>query len=117
MLGLLVNAIKIVFVLGFLITIHEGGHFLIAKLCKVKVNDFSIGFGPIIWKKKGKETNYTLRLIPLGGFVNLEGEEERSEKEGSFSKTPIPKRIAIVVAGRKCKYIIWNNSIFCFIRY
>lgn len=99
MLGLLINAIKIIFVLGFLITIHEGGHFLIAKLCKVKVNDFSIGFGPIIWKKQGKETKYTLRLIPLGGFVNLEGEEERSEKEGSFSKAPIPKRIAIVLAG------------------
>ena len=99
MLEILINAIKIVFVLGFLITIHEGGHFLIAKLCKVKVNDFSIGFGPIIWKKQGKETKYTLRLIPLGGFVNLEGEEERSDKEGSFSKAPIPKRIAIVVAG------------------
>ena len=99
MLEILINAIKIVFVLGFLITIHEGGHFLIAKLCKVKVNDFSIGFGPIIWKKQGKETKYTLRLIPLGGFVNLEGEEERSEKEGSFSKAPIAKRIAIVVAG------------------
>lgn len=99
MIGFLVSAIKIIFVLGFLILIHEGGHFLVARLCKVTVNEFSIGFGPIIWKKQGKETKYTLRLIPLGGFVNLEGEEERSDKEGSFSNANIPKRMAIILAG------------------
>lgn len=95
----LINAIKIMFLLGFLVLIHEGGHFLVAKICKVKVNEFAIGFGPIIWKKQGKETKYALRLIPLGGFVSMEGEEERSEEEGSFSKASIPKRIAIVAAG------------------
>lgn len=79
--------------------IHEGGHFIVAKLCKVRVNEFAIGFGPTIWKKQGKETKYALRLIPLGGFVSMEGEEERSEKEGSFSKASVPKRIAIVAAG------------------
>ena len=99
MISFLVTALKIIFVLGFLILIHEGGHFLVARLCKVTVNEFSIGFGPVIWKKQGKQTKYTLRLIPLGGFVNLEGEEERSEKEGSFSNASIPKRIAIVAAG------------------
>lgn len=95
----LLNAIKIIFLLGFLVLIHEGGHFLIAKLCKVRVNEFAIGFGPTIWRKQGKETKYALRLIPLGGFISMEGEEERSEKEGSFSKASIPKRIAIVAAG------------------
>lgn len=99
MIGFLITALKIIFVLGFLILIHEGGHFLVARLCKVTVNEFSIGFGPVIFKKQGKQTKYTLRLIPLGGFVNLEGEEERSEKEGSFSEANIPKRIAIVAAG------------------
>ena len=99
MIGFLITALKIIFVLGFLILIHEGGHFLVARLCKVTVNEFSIGFGPVIFKKQGKQTKYTLRLIPLGGFVNLEGEEERSEKEGSFSEASIPKRIAIVAAG------------------
>lgn len=95
----LLSAVKIIFLLGFLILIHESGHFFIAKLCKVKVNQFAIGFGPTIWKKQGKETLYALRLIPLGGFVSMEGEEERSEEEGSFSKKSIPKRIAIVAAG------------------
>ena len=99
MISFLISAIKIIFLLGFLIGIHETGHFLIAKLCKVRANEFAIGFGPVIWKKQGKETKYELRLIPLGGFVNMEGEAEQSEKEGSFTKASIPRRIAIVVAG------------------
>ncbi len=99
MISFLIAAIKIIFILGFLVFIHEGGHFIVAKLCKIKVNEFAIGFGPTIWKKQGKETKYALRLIPLGGFVNMEGEEERSDAEGSFSKSSIPKRIAVVVAG------------------
>ena len=99
MIGILISAIKIIFLLGFLIFIHEGGHFLVAKLCKVKVNEFAIGFGPTIWKKQGNETKYALRLIPLGGFVSMEGEVESSEQEGSFSKASIPRRIAIVAAG------------------
>lgn len=65
MIGILINALKIIFLLGFLILIHEGGHFIVAKLCKVKVNEFAIGFGPTIWTKQGKETKYALRLIPL----------------------------------------------------
>lgn len=99
MLEFIVNALKIIFLLGFLVLIHEGGHFIVAKLCKIKVNQFAIGFGPTILKKQSKETLYALRLVPLGGFVSLEGEEERSEAEGSFSKTTIPKKIAIVAAG------------------
>lgn len=99
MLGVLLTILKIVFILGFLIFIHEGGHFIVAKLCKIKVNEFAIGFGPVILKKQGKETLFQLRLIPLGGFCNMEGEEERSEEIGSFSKASIPRRIAVVAAG------------------
>lgn len=99
MLGALLTILKIIFILGFLIFIHEGGHFIVAKLCKIRVNEFAIGFGPVIFKKQGKETLFQLRLIPLGGFCNMEGEEECSEVEGSFSKASIPKRIAVVAAG------------------
>ncbi len=95
----LLNAIKIIFLLGFLVFIHESGHFFVAKLCKVRVNEFAIGFGPTIWSKQRKVTKYALRLIPLGGFVSMEGEDERSTKEGSFSEASIIKRIAIVMAG------------------
>ncbi len=85
--------------LGFLVFIHEGGHFLVAKLCKIKVNEFAIGFGPTIFTKEKGGTKYALRLIPLGGFVSMEGEEERSDAEGSFSNASVWKRIAIVSAG------------------
>ena len=99
MIGFIISAVKIIVLLGFLIFIHELGHFIVAKLCKVKVNEFALGFGPVLFKKKGKETLYQLRLIPLGGFVSMEGEEERSEAKGAFNKVSIAKRIAIVSAG------------------
>ncbi len=70
-----------------------------AKLCKVKVNEFAIGFGKIIWQKQGKETKYSIRLIPLGGFCSMEGETEESDENGSFSKASVWRRMAIVVAG------------------
>ena len=85
MISFLINAIKIIFLLGFLILIHEAGHFCIAKLFKVKVHEFAIGFGPKVWTKQGKETKYELRLIPLGGFVRLEGEDTKSEDERAFN--------------------------------
>lgn len=99
MISFLINAIKIIFLLGFLILIHESGHFFVAKFFKVKVHEFAIGFGPKIWSKQGKETKYELRLIPLGGFVRLEGEDTRSEDERAFNNASIPKRMAIVAAG------------------
>ena len=99
MISFIINAIKIIFLLGFLILIHEGGHCIVAKLCKVKVNEFAIGFGKIIWQKQGKETKYSIRLIPLGGFCSMEGETEESDENGSFSKASVWKRMAIVVAG------------------
>lgn len=99
MINFIINVLKIIFLLGFLIIIHEGGHFIVAKLCKVKVKEFSIGFGKVIWQKQGKETKYSVRLIPLGGFVSMEGEDEDSDDENSFSKASVWKRIAIVFAG------------------
>ncbi|MCI8346016.1 MAG: RIP metalloprotease RseP [Clostridia bacterium] len=99
MINFIIIALKVIFLLGFLIFIHEGGHFIVAKLCKVKVNEFAIGFGPTIWKKQGKETKYALRLIPLGGFVNLEGEVGTSESKNSFTNASIHKRMAIILAG------------------
>lgn len=98
-MGFIIAALKIIIILGFLVLIHETGHFLVARLCKIKVNEFSIGFGPVLWKKETEKTKYMVRLIPLGGYVSMLGEEERSEEEGSFSKASIPKKIAIVAAG------------------
>lgn len=99
MINFLIVAIKFILLFGFLILIHEGGHCIVAKLCKVKVPEFSIGFGPKLFEKQLGETLYSLRAIPLGGFVKMEGEEEASDDEGSFSNKSIPKKIAIVIAG------------------
>lgn len=117
MIVFVVNAIKIIFLLGFLIFIHEGGHFLAAKLSKVTVNEFAIGFGPTIWKSKNTKTKYCLRLIPLGGFVSMEGEVEKSDKEGSFSNASILKRIAIVAAGGTVNIIFALIIYFIFTSY
>ena len=95
----LINTLKIIFLLGILVFIHEGGHFIVAKLCKIKVNEFALGFGPTIISKTKGDTKYAIHLIPLGGYVDLEGEEKHSDEEGSFSKASIPKKIAILLAG------------------
>lgn len=98
-MSFIIGAVKIIFLLGFLVFIHEGGHFLVAKLCKINVKEFAIGFGPKIFSKQGKETKYSLRAIPFGGYVDMLGEVENVEEEGSFSQAKVSHRIAIVAAG------------------
>lgn len=112
-LSWLFNLLKIVAILGTLVAIHELGHFIVAKLCNVKVHKFSIGFGPKLFKKDSGETEYTLRLIPFGGFVQMEGEEERSEDERAFNNKPVWQRIAIVSAGALVNIIFAVIVYFC----
>lgn len=95
----IIDFIKIVFILGFLIFIHEGGHFIAARLCKVKVEEFAIGFGPKLWEKKGKETKYILAAIPFGGFLKMYGEEGKDSGEGAFNSKTVLQRFFIVAAG------------------
>ena len=64
-----------------LILLHEFGHFATAKLCGVKVNEFSLGMGPLLFHKQKGETQYSFRLIPIGGFCAMEGEDEDSNDD------------------------------------
>lgn len=98
-LGVILAIIKTILMLGILVIIHEGGHFIVAKLCKIKVNEFSVGFGKGLFSKTIKGTKYSVRLIPLGGYVSMEGEETPSNEEGSFSKAGFWKKFAVVTAG------------------
>lgn len=82
-----------------LIVIHEFGHFIIAKLFKVKVNEFAVGFGPKLFKVQGKETLYRFNLIPFGGYCAMEGEDEASEEPRAFCNAKAYKRFLIVAAG------------------
>lgn len=82
-----------------IILIHEFGHFIVAKKCGVKVNEFAIGMGPALLKKQKGETLYALRLFPIGGYCSMEGEDEESSDSRAFCKKSVPKRMAIVIAG------------------
>ncbi len=84
---------------GLLIFFHELGHFTFAKLFKVKVREFAMGMGPALFKFKKGETKYALRLLPIGGFVSMEGEDEESDDEGAFCNKAAWKRFIIVAAG------------------
>lgn len=98
-MSIIIGALKIIILIGFLVFIHEGAHFLVAKLSGVKVLEFSVGFGKAIYSKKTKETEYFVRMIPLGGYVRMLGEEEESDDDRSFEKQPVWKRLLIVLAG------------------
>lgn len=88
-----------ILVFGLLILIHELGHFVAAKSFGVKVKEFAIGMGPVLFRWQGKETQYALRLVPMGGFVSMEGEDEESDDERSFTKVAAWKKLIIVSAG------------------
>lgn len=88
-----------VFLFLLVVCIHELGHFITAKACGVKVNEFAIGMGPKLIKIQGKETLYTLRLLPIGGFCAMEGEDEESSDERALGNKKVWQRLIIVAAG------------------
>ena len=90
---------------GILIAVHEFGHFITAKLCRVKVREFAIGMGPLLFKKQGEETLYTLRLLPIGGYCAMEGEDEESEDPRSFSAQHPLKKALVLVAGAALNFV------------
>ena len=102
---MIITVVAAIVVLGFLIIIHEAGHFLMAKKMGVGVEKFSIGFGRPIWKKKSGETEYILAWIPFGGYVKMVGDEEEEgeskieNSELAFNQKPIWRRSLIVAAG------------------
>ena len=89
-----------------IIIIHEGGHFVAARLMKIKVNEFSIGMGPKLIQFKKGYTKYTLRLILFGGYCAMEGESEDSDDENSFAKKKVWRRFFVVVAGALMNLIL-----------
>ena len=106
--------VSFVVVVGILILIHELGHFFVARLCGVGVERFSIGFGPVLLRWRGKETEYCLSAIPMGGYVKMLGEE--SPLEGgptitydptkAFALKPLPARFLIVFAGPGMNFVL-----------
>ncbi|EOR27494.1 MULTISPECIES: RIP metalloprotease RseP [Clostridium] len=93
--------------LGFslLIIVHELGHFTMAKLNKIKVEEFAIGMGPKIFSTQGKETKYSIGLFPIGGYVKMMGEEEEVQDERSFSSKSPLRRISVIIAGATMNFL------------
>lgn len=104
MTGILWNFVSFIIALGILVAVHEFGHFWVARRCGVKVEKFSIGFGKSIWSKVGKDgTEYSLSIIPLGGYVKmLDGRVDdlaEGDEQYAFDRKPLWKRTSIVAAG------------------
>jgi len=95
----LITIIYAVICFCILIMIHELGHFTAAKIAGIQVNELSLGMGPLLLKHQGKETLYSLRLLPIGGFCSMEGEDGESENARAFNNKPAPHRAFVVVAG------------------
>ena len=108
------TAVSFVVVIGILILIHEFGHFAVARLTGVGVERFSIGFGPVLLRWRGKETEYCLSVIPMGGYVKMVGEENPLEGGGSavsdptkaFATKPLWARFLIVFAGPAMNFVL-----------
>ena len=95
-----------ILIFGMIIFIHELGHFIVAKACGVKVNEFALGMGPKLVSFKKGETTYALRIFPIGGFCAMEGEDADSADEKAFGNKKIWQRILIVIAGAVMNIIL-----------
>ena len=102
----MITLISSLLVFLLVVMLHEFGHFSIAKLSGIKVNEFSIGMGPKIYQKQKSETFYSLRALPVGGYVAMEGEEENSHDPRAFNNVSIVKRMAVVLAGAFMNFVL-----------
>ena len=90
-----------IFVFGILVTVHEFGHFITAKLTGMKVEEFSIGFGPNVYQQQEGETLYSLRMLPLGGYNKIAGmdPDDPEDPERGFNSKPVSSRMLVILAG------------------
>jgi regulator of sigma E protease len=93
-------------VFGMLVFFHELGHFIFAKISDIKVNEFSLGFGPQIISIKSKETDYSVRILPFGGYVKMEGEDLKTSDPRAFSNKTVFARLGVVLAGPMMNFML-----------
>jgi regulator of sigma E protease len=106
----LVSAAAFIVLIGVMVVVHEFGHFAVAKLCGVRVESFSVGFGPRLFGIKHGDTDYKVCLLPLGGYVKMTGEtpgeDQQLDDPGAFSAHPRWQRMLIGLAGPFCNFIL-----------
>jgi len=102
----MLTALYTIIVFCLIIAIHEFGHFAVAKLVGITVHEFAIGMGPKIFSHKGKKTDYSLRLLPIGGYVKLEGEDEASDDINAFCNKKPWQRFLVLFAGAFMNFVL-----------
>lgn len=107
------NIVITVLVFGLLILSHEAGHFFTALWAKIKIHEFSIGMGPALFKRDGKLCRFSIRALPIGGYVQMEGEDGESDDENAFSKKPRWKRFLVLVMGAAMNILMGFLLICC----
>ena len=107
---LLYNVVAFLAVLTVIVAVHEAGHFIVARLCRVRVITFSIGFGPELFGWNGRNgTRYKVSLLPLGGYVRMAGglmpDGPEAQESGGFPSRPVWQRALIILAGPMANFI------------
>ena len=104
----MLTVLACIFVFGILVTVHEFGHFITAKLTGMKVEEFSIGFGPKIYQQQEGETLYSLRMLPLGGYNKIAGmdPEDPEDLERGFNSKPVASRMLVILAGSLMNFLL-----------
>lgn len=102
----IINIIIALLIFGIVVAVHEFGHFFVAKLNKITVHEFAIGMGPVIFQKEKNGTNYSLRAIPMGGFVAMEGEDEESDDPNAFCQKHPLQKMAVIFAGPFMNFVL-----------
>ena len=102
-----------ILIFGILIAVHEWGHFIAARLCGVTVHEFAIGMGPALYQREKKGTKYAIRLLPIGGYCALEGEEDDSDDPHSLNNQGFWKKVLIFAAGAAMNFLVGFLIILC----
>lgn len=102
----MLTAVAVISVFFLVVIFHEFGHFIVAKMVDIKVHEFSIGMGPRLASIKKGETEYSIRILPIGGYVRMEGEDETSNDLRSFTNKPILSRAAVLFAGAFMNFVL-----------
>lgn len=102
----IIYVILAILLFGLLVIVHELGHFTVAKLCGVKVEEFAVGMGPVLLQRQKGETLYSLRAVPFGGFCAMSGEDEESDEPRAFTNQAAWKRALILVAGSFMNFLL-----------
>ena len=102
----IINIIIALLIFGLVVAVHEFGHFFVAKLNKITIHEFAIGMGPVIFQKEKNGTNYSLRAVPMGGFVAMEGEDEESDDPNAFCQKKPLQKMAVIFAGPFMNFVL-----------